>query len=138
MKPRPCSFCRKWFLPDVRVKERQQACSARECQVARRKETQATWRAANAGYAIAYRIAERASATEGPSAPTARPPTGAPPRAPPSAPTRPRVPPPLDRLPWDLAKDEFGTQGADFLAVFGRVLIGAPKDQSRSQGAGMT
>jgi hypothetical protein len=42
------------------------------------------------------------------------------------------MPPPLDRLPWDLAQDEFGSQGADFLAVFGRVLLGAGQIQSPS------
>jgi hypothetical protein len=33
------------------------------------------------------------------------------------------VPAPLTRLPWDLAKDEFGAQGADFLGAFGRLLV---------------
>jgi hypothetical protein len=50
---------------------------------------------------------------------------------PPPAPAPPplRVPPPLDRLPWDIAQDQFGIQGADFLGVFGRVLLGAGQDQ---------
>ena len=46
----------------------------------------------------------------------------APPPAPPPAPQR--VPPPLDRLPWDVAQDQFGVQGADFLGIFGKVLLG--------------
>lgn len=45
----------------------------------------------------------------------------------------PRMPPPLSRLPWDLAKDEFGAQGTDFIGAFGRLLVGVAKDEKRSQ-----
>lgn len=114
-RKRPCSECRSWFFPDPRVGARQRTCSKASCQAARRKKTQASWRAANPGYFAARRITERASmATE----------------APPSAP---RMPRPLDRLPWDLAQDEFGVQGADFIAVLGRVLLGAAQDRRRAQ-----
>jgi hypothetical protein len=50
------------------------------------------------------------------------------PRGPP-----PRVPAPLTRLPWDLAKDEFGAQGAGFLGALGRLLVGVAKDEMRAQ-----
>jgi hypothetical protein len=85
----------------------------------RRAETQASWRLINPGYAIAYRLQKRAALTE---------------RERPEA----RHPPPLDRLPWDLAKDEFKAQGCDFLEVFGRVLLGGVKDQIREQVAVIT
>ncbi len=71
--------------------------------------TQASWRARNPDYAIAWRMQKRAQA----------------PRAPPPL----RMPPPLSRLPWDVAKDEFGVQGADFIAVLGKVLLWAAKDE---------
>jgi len=38
----------------------------------------------------------------------------------------------LGRLPWDLAQDQFETQGADFIAIFGRVLWRHTQDQMRS------
>lgn len=44
-----------------------------------------------------------------------------------------RMPRPLDRLPWDVAQDEFGEQGAEFLGVFGRVLLRVAQDQRREQ-----
>jgi hypothetical protein len=44
-----------------------------------------------------------------------------------------RMPPPLSRLPWDVAKDEFGVQGTDFIAVLGKVLLGVAKDEMRLQ-----
>ena len=42
-----------------------------------------------------------------------------------------RLPAPLNRLPWDLAKDEFGGQATDFLGVMGALLVRAAKDQIR-------
>jgi hypothetical protein len=42
-----------------------------------------------------------------------------------------RHPPPLDRLPWDLAKDEFKAQGRDLLEVLARVLLAGMKDEIR-------
>jgi hypothetical protein len=82
-----------------------------------RKRTQDRWREANAGYAIAWRIQKRSTKEESP---------------------RPRVPAPLGRLPWDLAKDEFGGQGADFIGAFGRLLIGFAKDESATQALEIT
>jgi hypothetical protein len=35
----------------------------------------------------------------------------------------PKLPPPLSKLPWNIAQDEFGVQGADFLGALGRLLL---------------
>lgn len=43
------------------------------------------------------------------------------------------VPRPLDRLPWEVAQDEFGVQGADFIGKLGRLLVRHAKDQMRAQ-----
>jgi len=40
-----------------------------------------------------------------------------------------RVPAPLTQVPWDLAKDEFGARGADFLGVVSTLLLRSAKDQ---------
>lgn len=144
---RPCSICRKWFLPHARVKDRQRVCSAAECQIKRRGKTQAAWRDAHPGYFAARRIQERAAAaelastqptevpTEIPLAPASTPSTSSKPIA---RPPPPRMPRPLDGLPWDLAQDQFGAQGADFIGVFGRLLLRASQDQMRSQEAEIT
>jgi hypothetical protein len=81
--------------------------------VALRKKTQSQWRAQNADYGIAWRIQKRARSSS-------------------TAP--PRMPAPLSRLPWDLAKDEFGGQGADFIGALGRLLVVVAKDERRTQG----
>jgi hypothetical protein len=113
-RKRPCSICRHWFRPDPRVGARQRACSKPECQAARRKKTQARWRAAaaNRGYARANRILKR-NAAESPPEPV-------------------RVPAPLHRLPWDVAKDQFGAKGADFIGVLSILLLRTAKDQFRA------
>jgi hypothetical protein len=98
-RKRPCSICRRWFRPDVRIGDRQHACGKPECQTTRRQKTQASWRGRNPGYAIAYRIDQRASQKE-------------------PEPEALRLPAPLTQLPWDLAKDQFGAQGADFIELW--------------------
>ena len=78
---------------------------------ARRKGTQARWRANNPDYAAGYGLQQR-NAQQQPPEPL-------------------RVPPPLDQLPWDLAKDQVGAQGADFLGLMSSLLARTAKDQIR-------
>ena len=110
---RPCRVCRRWFRPDVRIGDAQHTCSRPECQAARRRDTQASWRARNPDYFVGYRIQERA-AHEG-------------------KPGLAVLPPVLSRLPWDIAQEEFGAKGADFIGAMGRLLIEAAKDPIKGQ-----
>jgi hypothetical protein len=110
---RPCRVCRRWFQPDPRVGDRQHVCSSPSCQVARRKKTHGSWPERNPDYFVARRLKQRTAMAGPPPAPL-------------------RAPPP-DRLPLDIAQNEFGVQGADFLGVFGRVLVGAAQDQRQAQ-----
>ena len=75
-------------------------------------QTQKSWRDRNADYFIARRIQERSK--------------------PDQSPEPLRLPPPLSRLPWDIAQDEFGVKGADFIGIFGTVLLRAAQDQFRA------
>ena len=110
-RKKPCRICRRWFRPDPRIGDRQRACSRAECQAVRRQKTQAGWRDRNPSYGAAYRIDQR------------HPPDPEP------APEPLVAPAPLDKLPWDVAKDEFGGKGADFIGVIGTLLLRAAKDQ---------
>src|ERR1051325_6792626 len=101
---KPCSICRRWFLPDVRVGARQRACSQPECQAARRVQTQAQWRRRNPDYFVARQILDRKA--QDPPKPAPIP-----------------VPPPLEKVPWDFAQDEFGVQGADFIALLSALIV---------------
>jgi len=111
-RKRPCTICRRWFRPNPRVRSRQRACGSSDCQKARRQKTQANWRNQNPGYSIAWRIDRRAAAHPEPPEPL-------------------RLPPPLNQLPWDVAKDQFGSQGADFIGVMGALIVRTAKDQIR-------
>ena len=113
-RKRPCAICRRWFRPDARIGSRQQhACGKPECQTSRRQKTQASWRRRNPGYAIAWRIDQRAAQTPSPPEPL-------------------RLPAPLNQLPWAFAKDQFGPQRADFIGVMGALMVRAAKDQFRA------
>jgi hypothetical protein len=112
LRKRPCRICRRWFYPDPRVRLRQGACSERSCQVARRGRTQASWRRRNPDYFTARRLQQRrASAAEGSTLEPLQ------------------LPPPLSQLPWDIAQDEFGPVGSDFLGHLGRVLLRFGQDE---------
>jgi len=104
---RPCSICRQWFLPEPRVRSRQHACAKPECQASRRRKNQASWRCRNRGYAAAWRIDQRAAKASEPL----------------------RLPAPLNQLPWEVAKDQFGPQGTDFIAVMSSLILRSAKDQ---------
>jgi hypothetical protein len=108
-RKKPCRFCRRWFHPDARVGERQRACGKPGCQTARRQKTQADWRKRNPDYTIASRLDQRAAQTPEPQ----------------------RFPVPLNQLPWEFAKDQFGAQGADFIGVMSTLILRAAKDQIR-------
>jgi hypothetical protein len=114
---RPCCRCRHWFVPDRRVGRRQRACSAPACQIARRAATQASWRRRNPDYFIAHRLQRRRLRAE--EAHAVIPPLA--------------LPPPLSHLPWDLAQDEFGVVGTDFLGHLGRVLLVVAQDQKAAE-----
>jgi hypothetical protein len=117
---RRCRICGELFTPDPRVGDRQRVCSRPACQEARIKETQASWRKRNPGYFIAWRATKRAEQSKS------------------DVVDPPRVPPPLDGLPWELAQEEFGVVGADFMASLGRKLVVYAKDQSLGKVSGST
>ena len=109
---RPCCICRRWFRPNPRVGSRQRACGRPECQAARRVQTQRNWRESCPDYFTARRIRERGEQD--------RPPEPL------------RLPPPLSQLPWDIAQDEFGVQGTDFIGILSTVLLRVAQDQFKA------
>ena len=127
-RTRPCCICHCWFSPDNRVGSRQHTCGSPECRPQRRRKMQAKWRARNPDYFTARRLQARMVPDEPPDLPAAQPgrtswpaPSAPPTSSRPLAPLR--LPPPLNRLPWDIAQSEFGAQGADFLGVMAGLLL---------------
>jgi hypothetical protein len=123
-RKRPCAVCRRWFLPDLRVGDRQKVCGDRKCKVEQRRLLQADWRRRNPDYQVARRLHERAS--ERPLGDASEPYREPAPRG------------PLTRLPWDVAKDEFGAKGTEFIRVFGGVIVRHCKDELATQIIGIT
>jgi hypothetical protein len=109
-KKKPCCICHRWFRPNVRVGSRQRTCGRPECQKALRQRSMSAWRTRNPDYFIAWRIQARCDVAE----------------------TK-RLPHPLSNLPWDIARDEFGLKGADFIGAMGAVVLQAAKNQLKSQ-----
>ena len=108
----PCRICRRWFLPDARVGERQYTCSAPECQTQRQRRKQAQWRRRNPDYFVGRRWQE-ATAGEG--------------RAPS------RSPPPLEQVPWDVVQSQMQSKPAVIVGLFGRLLLTRAQSQSWAQ-----
>ncbi len=50
LRKRPCRFCHRWFLPDVRSGDRQYACTATACQARRQGENESSWLAGHPSY----------------------------------------------------------------------------------------
>jgi len=115
---RPCCICRRWFRPDPRVGSRQRACGKPECQATRRVQTQRNWRESRPDYFTARRIRERGEQARSPE-PL-------------------RLPPPLNRLPWDIAQDQFGVEGTDFIGILSTVLLRVAQDQFKAYPPGKT
>ena len=112
-KKRPCTICRRWFQPEPQVPARQRACNKPDCQTARRQKTQASWRKRNPDYATFWRLEQRAKQQDPPAKPL-------------------RIPPPLDKLPWEVAKDEFSPYAIDFIGVALALIVRTAKDEIRS------
>ena len=112
-KKRPCTICRRWFQPEPRVIARQRSCNNSVCRAALRKKTQACWRKRNPDYATFRRLEQRAKQQDPPAKPW-------------------RIPPPLDKLPWEVAKDEFSPYSIDFIGVALALILRAAKDEIRS------
>ncbi len=49
-KKKPCCICRRWFLPDAKVKERQVTCGDKECQKEQHRKQCAKWNRKNTDY----------------------------------------------------------------------------------------
>lgn len=117
-KKRPCSVCRRWFLPDARVGARQRACDGEECQRERHRRADRAWRAANRDYDRDRRWRETIAAAKA---------------KPESAPPAPNAPPPTPGLPWEVVQDEMGVEGRVIIAGVVRVIGRHLQDEMRRQ-----
>ena len=118
-RSRPCSVCRRWFVPDPRVRQRQRTCGATECRRALKRRTQRQWSERHPDYWSARRLAERLSADR-------------------TSPPTPRGPPPeMRQIPTDIVQDEIGPQALVILLFLAKLHHRVMQDEIRGQLAGM-
>lgn len=120
-RKRPCSVCRRWEYPDPRVRGSQRTCGREACRREQRRRTQKAYREAHPEYWTARRLREQAARAQASSTPLVAPPPAA-----------------MARVPWDLAQDAFGAQGAVLLGFFVRLAIRSAKDAMSTQALEMT
>ncbi|MBP7550038.1 MAG: hypothetical protein KA761_07105 [Gemmatimonadaceae bacterium] len=116
-RKRPCSICRRWFLPDARVGGRQYACGQEACQRERHRRNDRQWRAANPNYDRGRRWEDAIAVAK--AAPKAGPPAN--------------TPPPASGLPWDVVQDELKVEGRVILVEIARVMGRHVQDEMRRQ-----
>ena len=126
-----CCICGDLFWPDPRVGRRQRACSKRECQQERRRQTQAAWRAEHPDYFSERRLRQRAMRAEAAekAQASARSSGGTLASAAARRPPPLRVAKELRGLPWDLAQSEMGVFPVDFLAMTASRVLVVVQDQ---------
>jgi hypothetical protein len=122
-KKRPCSECRRWFLADARVGERQRTCGSEACQEARRAKTHQAWRDENRDYDRDRRWRLTIGAAK---------------EDPESAPPTANAPAPIAGVPWDVVQTEMKVEGRVILAGVVRVMGAFVQTEMRRQAEEIT
>jgi len=105
-RKKPCSICRRWFLPDARLGKRQRTCGSEECRGACKAKSQASWRKRNPDYQTDRRLRAQIKAVE-------REPADHRLSAPPSF---------MTAIPWSLVKTLMGAETAVATAFLLRMV----------------
>lgn len=119
-RSRPCSVCRRWFVPDTRVGERQRTCGP-ACRREQKRRTQAAWSERNPGYWGARRLrAQEARVTarkeaKKPEIPARRPPDA------------------LRSIPTEIVQDAIGVKGFVLIQFIVRLMNRMAQDVMRDQ-----
>ena len=64
-RKRPCRICRRWFLPDARLKDRQKTCGRAECKRKWHSKKCAQWYRENIDYFKANYLQKKINAVSG-------------------------------------------------------------------------
>jgi hypothetical protein len=114
-KKRPCSECRRWFVPDARVGSRQRTCGSAECRRARHRRADRAWHERHPDYDRARRWEKKLAKVQ----------QGGPIEAPDRA--------PLAGVPWDLAQDVMEPQAVVIITELAGFLVRHAQAERRKQ-----
>ena len=64
LKKRPCRICRRWFMPNARLKDRQMTCAAPECKRQWHRKKCTEWNRKNSDYFKANYLQKKLDAAE--------------------------------------------------------------------------
>ena len=124
---RPCRICKKWFLPNPRLGERQKTCGALECQQQWHTRKCAEWNRKNRAYFQENYLKRRLDSLDAIS------PESTPPTSPPHEPVPALQPiPPLD-YPRDVVQEVIGTQQLIIIEYIVRLLKRSVQEVIASQ-----
>lgn len=112
-RKRPCSVCRRWFVPQRRVGGRQRVCSAEGCQTERHRRACERWHEQHPEYDRERRLRERVRRESGPGEPLARD--------------------PLTEVAWEAARDAVGLEVSVIVEETAKVLAGWARDALHAQ-----
>lgn len=118
-KKRPCRICRRWFLPDKHVGDRQEVCSRPECQRERHRRE-----------SVEYRRRERSKVREGRVVCRIR-------RDGVAESERPAEGSPLARLDWPGVRELVGLKHGVIIQETGKVILSGVRELVRSEVAGL-
>ena len=115
-KKRPCRICRRWFMPNAKVKERQMTCGDEECQREWHRRKCEKWNKSNAEYFRANYLQEKLdTASESAKASKSTHPE--------SGSALPKKRPMNVRLPLEVVQEVISIQQVVIIEYFGQLLI---------------
>lgn len=113
-RSRPCSVCRKRFVPHARTRKTQRTCGLAACRAEQHRRSRAAWRAAHPDYDREGRLRERlrAGGADG------CPPSGA---------------DALRQVDWTVAREAIGLEVSVVIEETGQVLARGLQEAMRAQ-----
>ena len=126
-RKRPCKICRRWFLPDVRHKDRQNTCGNPECRKEWHRKQCETWNKKNSSYFKSDYLAKKlAQIKDPPPDPNNLPVKNAP---------KAFIPPSRIELhlPRDVIKDAIGAKQLVIIEYIAQLILRKSQEAIRSQ-----
>ncbi len=128
---RPCRICRKWFIPDPRLGDRQKTCGKETCKRKWHAKKCSEWNKKNRSYFQAIYLSSKLESSKTPSQSDNRPPPSSNPDK--NCPIRPPSSRSTLELPGDVIQDVIGVQPLIIIEYVAQLLVRSFKEVIRVQ-----